>query len=102
MSDIAALATPIVDSVTTEFNPTVPAQTHTPLRESVQKAVQNYIASLDGQKMIDLYDMVIAEVEAPLLETIMAFTKGNQSRAAKLLGISRGTLRKKLKIYDLE
>jgi Fis family transcriptional regulator len=45
--------------------------------------------------------MVLAEVEVPLLEAVMEYTKGNQSRAAILLGLSRGTLRKKLKIYGM-
>jgi Fis family transcriptional regulator len=45
--------------------------------------------------------MVLGEVEKPLLEVIMKHVKGNQSNAAKTLGLSRGTLRKKLKIYRM-
>ena len=45
--------------------------------------------------------MVLAEVEAPLLETVMEFTRGNQTKASTLLGLNRGTLRKKLKKYGL-
>jgi Fis family transcriptional regulator len=44
---------------------------------------------------------VLAEIEAPLLEEVMLFTRGNQTRAANLMGINRGTLRKKLKQYGL-
>jgi Fis family transcriptional regulator len=72
------------------------------LRASVQRSLANYFAQLGGQEPIDLYEMVLAEIEAPLLEAMMSYTKGNQSRAAILLGISRGTLRKKLKIYDID
>lgn len=72
------------------------------LRESVQRALKNYFAQLGDQQPINLYDMVLAEVEAPLLEAIMSYTRGNQSRAAILLGVSRGTLRKKLKIYNID
>ena len=43
-----------------------------------------------------LYDRVLAEMERPLLELSMAASKGNQLRAARLLGINRNTLRKKL------
>ena len=50
---------------------------------------------------VDLYDLVIGEVEGPLLAQVMAYVKGNQSRAAALLGISRGTLRTKLKAHAL-
>jgi Fis family transcriptional regulator len=46
--------------------------------------------------------MVMAEVEAPLLETVMRYTRDNQSKAAELLGINRATLRKKLKQYHLD
>ncbi|HAR08710.1 MAG TPA: Fis family transcriptional regulator, partial [Cobetia sp.] len=44
---------------------------------------------------------VMAEVEAPLLEAVMAHAQGNQTRAADMLGLNRGTLRKKLKQFDL-
>lgn len=71
------------------------------LRDSVEKAMNNYFAHLDGQEVTDVYEMVLSEVEAPLLETVMAYVKGNQTKAAILLGLNRGTLRKKLKQYGL-
>ncbi len=71
------------------------------LRESVNTAIKNYFDSLDGQTPSDLYEMVLAEVEAPLLERVMEYTRGNQTKAAIILGLNRGTLRKKLKIYGL-
>ena len=71
------------------------------LRDSVEKSMNNYFAHLDGQDVTDVYQMVLSEVEAPLLETVMIYVKGNQTRAAKLLGLNRGTLRKKLKQYGL-
>ena len=45
--------------------------------------------------------MVLAEIEAPLLQEIMAYTRNNQTRASLMLGLNRGTLRKKLKQYNL-
>lgn len=71
------------------------------LRDSVEKAMNNYFAHLDGQDVTDVYNMVLSEVEAPLLETVMAYVKSNQTRAANLLGLNRGTLRKKLKQHRL-
>jgi len=71
------------------------------LRDSVEKAVSNYFQHLDGQDVSDVYDMVLAEVEAPMLEVVMKYTRHNQTRAAQVLGLNRGTLRKKLKQYGL-
>ena len=71
------------------------------LRDSVEKAMNNYFSHLDGQDVTNVYDMVLSEVEAPMLETVMTYVKGNQTKAAVLLGLNRGTLRKKLKQYGL-
>ena len=82
--------------------PSINAQaqvTNKPLRDSVKLAVKNYLAQLDGQDVENLYELVLAEVEDPMLDIIMQYTRGNQTRAATMLGINRGTLRKKLKQY---
>jgi len=71
------------------------------LRDNVEKALQNYFAHLDGQPITDLYQLVLAEVEAPLLESVMSYTKDNQTKASTILGLNRGTLRKKLKQYGM-
>ncbi len=71
------------------------------MRDSVETSMNNYFRQLDGQPVTDVYKMVLAEIEAPLLETVMAYTKDNQTKASELLGLNRGTLRKKLKEYDL-
>ena len=72
-----------------------------PLRTSVKEAVESYFRQLDGHDVSGLFDLVIAEVEAPLFETVLAHADWNQSRAAAMLGIHRATLRKKLKRYNL-
>jgi len=72
-----------------------------PLRDCVQDAMAHYFRQLGNHPTNDLYQMVIAEVEPPLLRSVMDYTEGNQTRAANLLGISRSTLRKKLALYDL-
>ncbi len=71
------------------------------LRDSVDIAVNNYFQHLDGQEVTDVYDMVMSEVETPLLEVVMKYTRHNQTKAARVLGLNRGTLRKKLKQYGL-
>jgi Fis family transcriptional regulator len=76
--------------------------TREPLRECVRDAVNRYFSTLDGHECCGLFDLVMNEVEAPLLEAVLEHTGGNQTRAARLLGMNRGTLRKKLKQYDLE
>lgn len=70
-----------------------------PLHESVNQALENYFNLLGEEEPADLYEIVLSEVELPLLKVIMKYTRNNQSKAAKLLGLSRGTLRKKLKKY---
>jgi Fis family transcriptional regulator, factor for inversion stimulation protein len=72
-----------------------------PLSALTDEALRSYFATLNGHKPGDLYQLVIGEVERPLLKAVLSYTKGNQSRAAEILGINRGTLRKKLKCYDL-
>ncbi|WP_444677313.1 DNA-binding transcriptional regulator Fis [Halomonas sp. E19] len=72
-----------------------------PLREAVDVAMRRYFDHLDGGTVTDLYAMVMAEVEAPLMAAVMDYTQGNQTRAAEILGLNRGTLRKKLKQHDL-
>lgn len=71
------------------------------LRDSVELAMNNYFDNLDGQEVNDVYQMVMSEVEAPMLEVIMRHTRDNQTRASQILGLNRGTLRKKLKQYGL-
>ena len=59
------------------------------------------LSNHDGQQTTALYDLFMHQVEAPLFECVMQHTQDNQSKAAALLGLNRGTLRKKLKQYDL-
>jgi Fis family transcriptional regulator len=71
------------------------------LRDCVRSVLTSYFNDMEGHTVDDLYQLVLAEVEAPLLQTVLDHTKGNQSKAAQMLGINRGTLRKKLKHYNL-
>ena len=71
------------------------------LRGGVATAVGQFLQELDGQDATDMYLMVLNEVEAPLLKAVMEYTRNNQSRASAMLGLNRGTLRKKLKQHQL-
>lgn len=73
-----------------------------PLRQIVKKALEEYLLHLEGHLPANLYELVLNQIEAPLFEVVMRLTKNNQSQAALLLGLSRGTLRKKLKQYNLD
>jgi len=75
--------------------------TKKPLRKHTEEALDRYFTSLNGDRPGDLYDLVLGEVEEPLFKAVMEYTHGNQSQAAGILGINRGTLRKKLKTYSL-
>lgn len=71
------------------------------LRDGVERALDNYFSQLDGAPVTDVYQLVLSEVEAPLLGKVMEYTGDNQTRASAMLGLNRGTLRKKLKQYGL-
>jgi Fis family transcriptional regulator len=73
-----------------------------PLSSLTDECLHSYFANLNGHKPGDLYQLVIGEVEKPLFRAVLVYTKGNQSEAAEILGINRGTLRKKLKAYKLQ
>jgi Fis family transcriptional regulator len=72
-----------------------------PLRSHAEQALDNYFTSLNGHAPGHLYDLVMREVEEPLFRAVLDYADGNQSRAADILGINRGTLRKKLKTYGI-
>lgn len=71
------------------------------LKNSTESALENYFKTLNGTKPDNLYNLVIKEVEAPLMKKIMEYTENNQTQASKILGINRTTLRTKLKEYKL-
>lgn len=73
-----------------------------PLRTQVRSALQHYFIHLEGDMPSNLYKLVLQEVECPLLEIVMDQARGNQTKAAEILGINRSTLRKKLKQYGID
>jgi len=73
-----------------------------PLRACVRRSLDTYFKELEDTEPQNLHAMVVAEVEKPLLEVVMKRTGGNQLRAARILGLNRNTLRKKLDRYGLK
>ena len=71
------------------------------LRDTVTSSLNLYFSQLSGHEPEGLYKMFIEEVERPLFELVMQYCKGNQTKAARYLGLNRGTLRKKLVLYGL-
>ena len=72
-----------------------------PLSALAEEALSGYFSTLNGHRPGDLHEFVMGQVERPLLEKVLSYTNGNQSVAAEILGLNRGTLRKKLQAYDL-
>lgn len=81
--------------------PACSATSETPLKRCVAEELERYFDELEGEQPCDLYRMVIRETEQALLQYVLAHTGGNQCRAAELLGMNRGTLRKKLDFYGI-
>jgi len=71
------------------------------LYNAVKHSIRRYLYELDGTSPHDMYELVLKQIERPLLEAVLEHTRGNQSKAAEYLGLNRGTLRKKLRLYNL-
>ena len=71
------------------------------LSSQVTRSMRKYFRELDGEVANGIYDMVLKEVELPMLEIVMHQCNNNQTKASEILGINRGTLRTKLKEYKL-
>ena len=72
-----------------------------PINECIETQLQGYLSDLKGTPPSDIYQMVLAVVEKPMLELVMQHAKHNQSLAAQYLGINRNTLHKKLVEHQL-
>jgi len=66
------------------------------LADCVKRSLERYFKDMDGEKPTSIHDMVLRNVEKPMIELVLSQAKGNQSLAAEMLGINRNTLRKKM------
>lgn len=78
-----------------------PQQTAPCLRDFVRAVVHQYLDDMGNTPPDNLHHLILNEVERPLIETVLDHTGGNQSRAAGILGITRSTLRNRIKRYGL-
>lgn len=67
----------------------------------VREVMEKYFRDMDGHQPTDLYELILAQIEKPLFETVLDYTGGNVSRAAEMLGLNRGTFRNRLSKYDM-
>jgi two-component system nitrogen regulation response regulator GlnG len=74
--------------------------------ESLEALIGNKLRAtftqMDVQELDNLYEMVLAQMERPLIRIILEKTRYNQVRAAEILGINRNTLRKKIQLLDID
>ncbi|GJM13801.1 MAG: putative Fis-like DNA-binding protein [Pseudohongiella sp.] len=95
------------DSISNHLEPiqtqenTATVQQENTLRAEVQRSLGRYFENIEDESVTDLHHMFISEVEAPLIEAVMRQCGNNQSKASIMLGLNRGTLRTKLKLYGL-
>jgi len=69
------------------------------LGKAVEKVTSGYLLTVNEQSIVNLYQLIMEEIEAPLYEAVIKHCRFNQSRATIMLGVSRGTLRAKLRYY---
>lgn len=74
----------------------------TALQHHVTECVRRYLEEIGTEETHGFYHLVLEQVEGPLLREVMRHVGNNQSRAAQMLGLNRGTLRKKLRLYDID
>ena len=86
-----------------DSKPSIESHNRLPLADHVRKIMEEYYKNLvqEGLTPENIYELVISEVELPLIEATMEYTGNNQSTAAKILGVNRGTFRKKLAHYGI-
>ena len=88
------------ETIQTQDNTPTVRQENT-LRAEVERSLSRYFENIEDEAVTDLHHMVISEVEAPLIGAVMGYCGNNQSKASIMLGLNRGTLRTKLKLYGL-
>jgi Fis family transcriptional regulator len=66
------------------------------ISDAIKRSLERYFKDMDGEKPTSIYDMVLQNVEKPMIETVLGHAEGNQTLAAAMLGIDRNTLRKKM------
>lgn len=71
------------------------------LRDTVRAAIRDYLDDMGPTEASNLHQRLLSEVEPPLIEEVLRHTGGNQSRSARILGVTRNTLRARMKHYGI-
>ena len=71
------------------------------LGKQVKEVMGKYFHDMDGHQPTDIYELILAQIEEPLFESVLEYTGGNVSKAAEMLGLNRGTFRNRLSKYNL-
>ena len=74
----------------------------TSLENLISGKLHSSLAKMDVNELDDLYEMVLHQMERPLIRIILEKTRGNQVRTAEILGINRNTLRKKIQTLEID
>jgi Fis family transcriptional regulator len=72
------------------------------LHDAVRRSLERYFKDMDGEKPTSIYDMVLKNVEKPMIELVLGQAEGNLTQAATMLGIDRNTLRKKMQLLRIK
>lgn len=72
------------------------------IQDAVRRSLERYFKDMDGEQPTSIYDMVLKNVEKPMIELVLGQAEGNQSLAATMLGINRNTLRKKMQLHRIK
>ncbi len=72
------------------------------LHDAVKRSLERYFKDMDGEKPTSIYDMVLKNVEKPMIELVLGQAEGNLTQAATMLGIDRNTLRKKMQLHRIK
>jgi len=73
-----------------------------PLRDHVRKTIKRYLDDMGNTEPQHVYRKLLGEIEPPLIEEVLRYAGGNQSRTARILGMTRNTLRSKLRRYEIK
>ena len=73
----------------------------TDLPACINTKLKRYFKQLNGEKANNVFKMVIGDVEPIVIRHVLELTKHNHSEASRILGINRGTLKKKIELYKL-
>ena len=72
------------------------------LADCVKRSLERYFKDMDGEKPTSIHDMVLKNVEKPMIELVLGQAEGNLTQAATMLGIDRNTLRKKMQLHRIK